>query len=216
MRLKLYLWISVFLLMIQSGCTVPKSLVFNDKSCTAPCWRNIMPGVTTENELLTNLHKMPDIKTGSIHNNGRPSDVFDDIVFFELNSKETAKAYILNNKVMQLEFDDIVNVKFQDSIQNYGNPRYIQTIHTQGIDLFDTSHTEVASISPEKGIAYGFDAEENNVGAPEAIKPDSGISWIDYFDSSSYQKLLENGLFSPIYSHPWQGYGIIATKYPYP
>jgi hypothetical protein len=181
-----------------------------------------MPGVSTENELLAALQKMPDIKAGSILKNGGPSNSFDDIVYFNLTSKEKGQAYILENKVVQFEFDDIVNVNFQDAIQRYGSPKNIVLFPSAGpsfLGLGWVPYTEIVGVSPEEGVAYeyGFETYKSIQIYPDEIKPGTKIQWIFYFDPGSYQKLLLAGLFdnAPQWDfHPWQGYGIIATKYP--
>jgi len=212
--------------LILSGCSWIKGRSFYaDLTCQLPCWQNIVPGVTTEEEALRILRNSASIDQQSLSTTGSAWLIFDDIIRFRSAPKNWhGEAYILDQKVAKINFWGNLNLKFGDAIKVNGEPKFVINIPTyRGPPGSPALGYSLIVIDPDRGIAYEF----NTADLPELqrgeLRPDTPIRLMTYFDPDKYDEFLEAKLFSMgflgregtlEYLVPWTGFGSIKSKYP--
>lgn len=221
--------LSILLVLLGSTlfrCIWTKGRPFlSDLACQPPCWQNIDPGVTTEEEALQILKNLSNIDQPSLSTTGTSWLIFDDIIRFSSSPRNwDGEAYILDQKVAKINFWGNLNIKFYEAIQENGEPEIVVNIPTyRGPPGSPTLGYSIIVIDPDRGIAYAF----NTTDFPELqrgeLGPNTPIRLMVYFDPDRYDEFLEAKLFSMgflgreetlKYSSPWTGFGSIKGKYP--
>ena len=189
-----------------------KSTFLEGSPCSPPCWYDIRPGKTSEQELLESLQSIPIVDESSITTHGGQWKIFDNIVYFSLPEELESEVYILQNKVSMIDFTGRMDISAEEAINRFDEPQ-------KALFLYSRGETSVILIYPEKGIILRFTVD----GVPKEIKPTSKLNLISYFDPDSYQELLDAGIiaFSMLNGQetldkikPWTGFGLISTEYP--
>jgi len=212
-------------LFLICGCKSSNPSIIIESDCAAPCWREIRPGETTQEELLTSINEMPDVKPASVKVHGQPWKIFTDIIEFEMLTNEEVEIYMLDDKVAEITFSGKNLATFEQSVEKFGEPDYIINIQSfgPGILFTEAQHNFIMALKPEKGVMYGYDTYYIPKSQRPEIKPDIKIRWIDFFDANSYKELLDAKMFSMGMLdgtetvkrfQPWVGYGSLQEKYP--
>lgn len=200
------------------GCNLTSQTSFlADLVCSPPCWFNITPGVTTQDEALEILRNLPFIDKDSVSTKGFYWNSFDDTIFFRSTQQNwDGEAYVMDQKIVLIGFYGKLNVPFEEAVEMLGEPKYV--INNRGRVSYS-----VRSLAPDKGIAYTFNTADLPRNERNELRPDTPIRLIEFFDPMKYDELLDAGMFSMLtlnredtlkYMRPWTGYGSIRQKYP--
>jgi len=213
-----------FFILISSGCktTTPSILT---SVCQAPCWNEIVPGVTTQADLISKLSKIPTINSKSIVVVPRQG-IYTSRVVLEALSGEKIEVGLIDEKVVVILFSGKLNLSFGEAIDKYGEPEDMLVFGSIGRGFLwgDAIHTFVHAISPSKGIMFGYDASEAGWRWQSEIGSGVKLDRVYYFDPKNFDRLADAGLFSLGNANaketkaamvPWSGYGKIGEKYPY-
>lgn len=198
----------------QNRSTWPSILDYS--ACEPPCWQHITPGLTSHQQFLDSLQRIPHLVPGSLRDYGLPSRGFQDFIRaryqFPSEAETYLDAYLLNDKVAVLVFVGGWDLTLGQAISKLGEPTDI-AVFRYGGDVF------VQMVTPIKGIAFGY----SSVGHPSwwhsRIEPDIRIDSIQYFALDAYQPMLDAELLS--YSsvgasatlakmRQWKGYGDLS------
>jgi hypothetical protein len=175
--------------------------------------------------MLDILTKIPAIDQDSITIVGKPWDIFDDSVYFNLYPDRLIGGYplvsvqtsILNNKVVEMSFCGELGVTIGQIIDRTGEPNYVINVHGG-----EPGGLNIKLLNTEKGIETSY----STIKVPEILKanvdPRINIECLSYFFPDLWQNSQFIGLFAkaPIGSDPfqalrqWKGYGNIEEKYP--
>lgn len=206
-----------------SGCKPAISPLFSDTTCEAPCWRNIYPGETSKDELISILENMEDIESNRITFKGGRWKIYDDIVYFTLPKNIEVKIYILENKVVNISFSREKLARFSEALEIYGNPDYILNLsaHGEGFLFESALHELIFAVQPAKGVMFGYDNHYVSIFQKENINPRIWLRWIDYFDPARYEGMVNAGFFTYSTSfedveesiRPWNGYGSLEELF---
>jgi len=211
-------WILLPISLLVVGCISQESPVLHDTSCEPPCWHEIEPGITNQQELIDILINDPMVDPKTISSHGEQWKGFNDIVYFHLKSGEEVRVYLLEDKVSMISFYDNLRLSFGQTIDQFGEPKKIIVFNMYGpAFLFgEALHTIVHAIEPEKGISYEGDFTGISIEKPFKISPSTKIDEFEFFDPDSYLQLLEQGMFSDVglegsrtleLVQEWKGYG---------
>ncbi len=219
------------LIVSSAGCKIPISekfetlSIFANPTCVPPCWQNIEPGKSSEQDAISALKKVPDIDLNSIITKGEHWDIFDDIVYFSIHDESiVGRVYILDGKVAmidfsRMEFRDNLDMTFGDAIDEFGEPQYIINMPIR----IEIAWNILLAIQPKKGIIITCDVGYIDWRSKTSLKQDSKIQYVTFFDPALYEKLLDaryisgGGLDRTDTENsmiPWNGYGKIYTLYP--
>ena len=217
----------MIILILLVGCkTVNKqSSIFSSSPCQAPCWQNISPGKTTQNEVINVLSNLDFVDNKTITPRGEPWSIFDNVVIATLQSgKIKAEIYFNGDQVSLIGLSGKIDLEFSQAVQDFGEPQYIiNTPMSGGMPLAPTSSFYIVAINPKQGFEYSFDTRDLSSKLKNEIQPETMLSRISFFDPNDYEKILNAGLFSTpyltgaetkLYMRPWLGYGVIVEKYP--
>ncbi len=217
---KLFLMIMLFMM---SGCTPAVSPVIANTTCEAPCWRNIRPGFTTKEELISILNIIPEVDSEDILIHSEGYKIFDSIVSIQLTEDIEIDIYVINNVVADIIFSGKNLATFEQAVEKYGEPVYILNISAmaEGFLFGDALHGYIMALLPKKGIVYGYDTYYVPKSTRENIAPETELSWIYFFDNARYEELLDAGMFSMSTPaelarnsmRPWMGYGSLEELY---
>ena len=200
------------------GCNLTRRVSFlSDLVCSPPCWFNITPGVTTQEEALEILYELPFIDKDSVSTKGFYWNSFDDTIFFRSATQNwDGEAYVIDHKIVLIGFYGKLNVTFEEAARVCGDPKFV--INNRGQTSFS-----ISALDPDKGVAYTFNTADLPRNKRNELRPDTPIRLIEFFDPMKYDELLEVGMFSMLalnreetlkYMRPWTGYGSISQKYP--
>lgn len=216
-----------FLTLVLGGCDLNDDQSFlSEMVCEPPCWQGITPGVTTKEEALLILKGLPGIGPNSISTHGEPWWIFDDILYFEHSSRDwDGEVYILNSKVVIIDFYGDLGINFSEAIDQIGKPEFVINIPTHGgVPGHPTAVYSITAFEPNRGIGYTFNTGDLPKRNRSELSPDTPITLVSYFDPDRYDELLEGEMFSMgflgkeetlKYLQPWSGYGSIEEKYPH-
>jgi hypothetical protein len=217
--------IGLLILFAVPSCKPDLPSVFSNLACKPPCWQNIEPGKSSEQEVISILKNIPNIDASSIITHGDRWLIFDDIVYFTLHNKEIkAEVFILNSKVSMILFSGDLNISFGEAIEVFGEPKFIINVPTySGPPGVPSDSYEIIALQPEQGIEVAYNTKDLPNTSKSKLKPGNNTRLITFFDPNTYDKLLEAGIFSMgflngsqtlKYMRPWTGYGEIEEKYP--
>jgi hypothetical protein len=199
--------------------------IFQNLTCVPPCWQNIEPGKSSEQDVISYLKNIPDIDPNSIINRGEPWAIFDNVIYFSIHNEAVDGAvFLLNNKVAMIEFSERdfgknLNMTIGEAIDEFGDPQYILNIQIS----FELTMNTIIAIQAQKGIIVSSDVGYINWESKTELSPKSEIKSISFFDPNIYDRLLDSQLISMLELDradtlknlvPWNGYGRIYTLYP--
>ena len=215
----------IFLLILffvtACGKSSTEASILDKSSCRLPCWNDIVPGQTTEDDLLKTLGNLPDIDQASLKNTHQRWNIFDNQIFFSFRQgwtlsqrrKLRGEAHITNPMVSDLIICGEIQTSMGKIVEEIGEPEHI--ISGNNIPGGRT----VILINSESGVQYWFTTELDNV----EITSNTPIDCVGIFDPSMYEKMLGAGLLSNgDYNaeetlkvwYPWNGYGNLDELYP--
>lgn len=199
--------------------------MFSD-DCEVPCWRQIHPGVSTENEVIESLKGFSDIKADKFWRGGGfiSSDKY---IAFDLSNGVNVTIYLKNDRVVMILFSQADGItSFSNCIREFGDPEFViqSSVMGSGLPLGATSawHTWFFALNPKNGTAFGYDTYRY-FGKNTIITPRTKVTNIEFFDANSFEILLSEGLLvnKEISKdiqienlHPWGDYGDIDLFYP--
>jgi len=216
----------IFLLTIACTGQSKESSILEKSSCELPCWNSIVPGQTTETDLLLILENLPIVDQASIQNTNQAWSIFDNQVFFSFQQRWTLSqkpkvrgyAYLRNDIVSELILCGEINTPLKDIIEATGEPESVLSG-----DHIEQSGRLVILINSQKGISYSYTDYKTGNNQQYEITPDDPVGCIDLFDPTLYEKLLDATLLSGGHynaeeslkvMYPWDGYGNLDEKYP--
>jgi hypothetical protein len=217
--------IPIALVCLVAGCQILKARpsVIDGLVCAPPCWQNITPGETTEQEALKIVSALPLIDTESIQNLPPAQDihsVYSRAIYAFFLPDDPSQTHlfigIINNRVADIFLDGYWDLTLEKTFEKLGEPQYV-LVANYGTEF------AIGFIIPPKGIAFGY----TTVGRPgwqrTKISSKITIEYIDFFDPNTYQQFLDSrtltygDLSGKEISErlvPWVGYGDIQEKYP--
>jgi hypothetical protein len=188
-------------------------------------WNGITLGDSTSNDLVEMLQTHPDVPRDSIVNTNQPWQIFDEMIWFDMNigsirqSDIYGVAGILERKVVSIDFCG----QFEDTIGSVtdiaGKPSNI--IVTEGGEV---GGYLVGVIHRESGLYYWYHTAYQKDVPQTEIRRNIQLECFSIFKPSLYEDLLKIGIFSQgNYSgeetksimYAWDGYGEINEKYPF-
>ena len=221
-----------------SACIPTKSTIFQDNSCSPPCWENITPGVTTNSELELLLQEKIFLPPAQIYHDDY-YDGFRNYYYGMLSTQEEIVIALLQNTASFIYFSGLkdrrgLGITFGDAIRLFGEPEFIIVSQCAGIQKFlgivrgPFEFICISAISPQKGVWFSsgyplpdqYELSDLNI----IFRADSEISEIAFFDPDQFEKLANKGRFSHLNFnsqqlrerlYPWAGYGDLDTKYPF-
>jgi len=209
----------VFIAACQSGPTALPP-VFSDTSCEPPCWANIYPGETTEEDLRNKLQDLYSVKGDSIFS--RPLEGFDGIYWVFADGSD-GQARVKNGIVWTLGFSSPINTRLNltldQAIEKYGDPEYVFS----RMNPNSTDWGAVTFLYPKKGVTFSYATHVEKIKYRGILRPETPITGISYFPPENYQEFYEKFYIQPpewteevvnASIYPWEGYGSIAEKYP--
>ncbi len=204
--------------LVGCGLLPSKPSLFYTSPCKAPCWENITPGVTTEQDALTIFAKFAD-RQGVSDLQDQSQDGYIDDIHFSLPNGGLILGETLNRRISVMHFEGEFEgpLTLEQAIQLFGEP---ESVLVETFGMYD----QIILLNPTKGIAFGWPIVPPTftpgVASGQAeINPNNKVGLVWFFDSTQYDQFLNAGHlgFSALVIknnlHPWTGYGKINDKY---
>jgi len=109
--------------LIQSPPSILEQLV-----CAPPCWQNIIPGETTEQEVLDIMAGLQDIDKGSIFNRGFPWSGYSNIIRFSFDNNNypvSVSIYFIDGTVGLITMYENLGESISSAINILGEPKSV-------------------------------------------------------------------------------------------
>ena len=150
MRRKIIVFPFFLLLVVLVSCSRTPSVVLEDNTCNAPCWRTIDAGKTSQEEAMNIIAKMPDIQEDSIKQEKTFLPMMEDAVYWKFQGAAEFNADISFHDltVVMLTFNFAHPIGLKDFIHKFGEPSSVYISSSQGPGVYLT----VSLIYPNKGI----------------------------------------------------------------
>ncbi len=188
----------VFLLVFISSCTTQTEVypvlnigdggLLSKNPCSPPCFWNITPGITTEEEAINILETMGDVS--NCYHWDKVKNGFEK----GIGCKNIDIYFDDNSIVSTISFKPSQEITVSEIIQNYGEPEAVIAL-PQDMDVESPYNMTLLFLSknmiiglPEQGTKY-FDLEQTTI-----------IRGASYYFKSVFE---ENDIFN----QPWKGYG---------
>lgn len=206
---------------VLAGCQtqpqIDKSLL-EGQPCTVPCWYNIVPGISTETDVRSELEKNPTVRKRSVEYDqtsvdGIPLEVFS----WTGSGTGLNRLYLQNGIVIRIDLRIQYDLTLEDLVNKYGAPEQVYT-RLSGTDFWNYL---VVFSYPSLGIQVS--SFQSRIDPDKfVVQPGIGllsesfvVNDVVYFEPMSYQDMLINVFFlgedGAEYwmrnSHPWQGFG---------
>jgi len=163
---------AIFLLLLACAPTNLDSDLFSGKPCKAPCWQNLTPGQSTEddvNQFINGPNGLNWPETDSkVYDTGCKE-------FLAWNLNERVALNIQEGKLMFIETSDLYLTNLQELVDHLGPPEYFEAVLATGADG-STYFVEV--YYPSQGLAFIATPDQNDVGY---VKPTMSVSKSQYF-----------------------------------
>jgi hypothetical protein len=217
MKKKIISILSIMILL--TGCQKRSNqfTFFENPVCSPPCWENIVPGVTTKQELLERISSLEFVDKSSVYTDENPWEGFQGRVGFSFNNEYKSisfHSYLINDTVAAMVIQGDLNISLDQMIKYVGTPKNILLVHHG--DLF------VSLFDLDKGFSLGYDT----IGRPDwwlsEIRPDIKVNMVIFLAPQYYQTILDarflsyqqyNSNETLQMSLPWAGFGKIDTLY---
>lgn len=186
-------FITVFMI---TSCSGKGSVVLQDTTCEAPCWRKIEIGKTGIAETLQLLGQMPDVDPNSIRQGKNPQTLVEAASASFINDKESSLRIIFqNDKVVSIYFSYAEDVSLANAIKKFGTPTCIYPFAIKGDP---TVYLTVNLLYPDLGICLHHQNKGLVLEMPKAYKlvGSTNISRIYYVDPSLPQGQITYGCLS--------------------
>lgn len=209
---KLITWITILLLAATlTACDQDASVVLQDPTCEPPCWRGIIPGVTSKTELVSLIEKTTEDYNERFSLRGDGGEI---TCWEPREVKRPVCAYLENDVLFLLEFSD-VNTTIDKAFGLFDEPDHLAIKTTVG----DYEERILYLLYAEKGISLiHFDSTVPSRWIQE-IQPNTKIQRVWYFDPSDFANLVDDGFIGDAKLvdnavFEWKGLGIIEDLYP--
>lgn len=197
------------------SCSSKPSVVIEDTSCNAPCWKGIEIGKTNIDQTMKLLSQMPEIDINSIGHNKVPITMEE---FVGASFKGVKEANVIisfqNDKAISIDYRYRKDISLADAIKKFGEPQYIIPYSLRG----DPSALIIVDFFyPEKGICLHHQNRSFILGLPETyrIKGSLNITEVYYVDSSIPNGQFEYGCLRggdenewKTMVQDWKGFGV--------
>ena len=216
----------VVILLVLSACnrTYPKEIFSSGDTCSPPCWKNIIPGKASIEEVKEKFLKNDNINYGNLLESNTWKGY--EYLWFELKgyTNVIGHVYYLNGTVAWIDFsylpkpifdsNGLFNITMKDIQENIGEPDYIYVIRNS-----NNSNTIIVD-NQEKGIYYqcisGLDHNTyqnllDNI--KNEINPETYISYLMYYDPSIRLTFSDKDK-NEKYRYIWNGFGNLDELYP--
>lgn len=211
------------LLILISACAAnpePDRSLLTGEPCEAPCWHNIIPGESTEEDVWRELKGSPYVYTGTL--NSSTTDVFGtrvtDIVWNGRGSSVN-RITLLDNKVLLIRIELDYELSLEDVIEKFGPPRSVFA-NSSPAEFNDYS---VVLDFPTKGLSflsYIYRAGREEIDLKRQVgvlKKELPVTWVYYYSPSSLENVLKNVFLYPPEmteyfldnTREWNGFGEI-------
>ncbi len=220
--------IGLFLLISLAACKQAPDPILSSPMCEPPCWKNLQPGETTEEEAVSILENLPEVDQTTITLRGEPWNIFEDTIYFHFNKSEIhGRVYISSGKAAYIEIyrdsNRNMDITFGEAVKKLGEPEFITNIPVSGgVPLAPTTSYIVTAIQTERGFGFDYDTRYLPKSKKAKLSPENKLRVFFFFDPDFFDDLLEAGYFSlgdqtkdtSKFMRPWDGYGILREKYP--
>lgn len=208
----------LFCVLVLTACSGKKSVIMDDTTCDAPCWRNIRLGETDAVHAMQLLRQMKDVDPKSIKHWVRVQEKAEGVGAGFLGTKESWMTITFDDKAVAMNFYYHDDIPLGQIIRKFGEPKYIWPSAAQGDPFtFLTSFFYY----PNKGICLHHEYPGIVLGMPKTFRatratrireiwfvdPSIAPDWI-VDDCIDVGKKIESGSVG----HEWEGY----ETYPIP
>lgn len=197
------------LILILAACQGKVGLpqIVNSSTCGPPCWMDIIPGVTSKDEALSDLQSMTElVDVESIYTRTYASAPQIGWQFNDTNL--VGWIDIKNDKVSMISIGDPIpnrsrfGMRVDQLIKKYGSPTDIYYSVGGG----DVAVINVSLINRDTGIwwRYSQPYKEQLI-----IPPDQFIPWIVFFDPHDFKEIIidKHGVNDyELHHYEWSGY----------
>jgi hypothetical protein len=207
-----------FCALLLTACSGKKSVLMNDTTCDAPCWRNIRLGETDAVQAMHLLQQMEDVDPKSIKHWVRVQENAEGVGASFLGTKESWITITFEDKAVAMYFYFLDDIPLGQIIRKFGEPKFIWPFAVEG-DPF----TRLTSyfFYPEQGICLFHEYSGIVLGKPESFRATRAtrIDQIWYVDPSIAPDWLKESCItvgrkigSGSAGQEWEGY----KAYPIP
>jgi hypothetical protein len=208
----------LLLSLILSDCGPKISTILEDKSCTPPCWHNIIPGLSTKKEVLANLRTLNEIDQQSIQDAEAVWGKFSPKVYWQFigsSGDKEGDIYFENDIVTLIEIRPKKGALVLDNVlKKLGEPEQILAIadSIEGVRWLN-----IYILYPKKGvILFDYIRPFRNSDLAE-INGKHQIMAVFYIDANIFYDVMVNNQSLKLDPEaiqkgiqPWKGYGEIT------
>jgi len=236
LSLGLFLLVAAITLISMANCSAPMPIVqkepadlllidrslLTDSPCAAPCWQNIIPGISNEDDVRRQLEACPFVREGSI-NRGETEEYGVDLVYFTWESAAGKwdkqfrlgknRLYLCDNVVVWIKTYLEYELTLRQVLDKYGLP--------EGIYVSDhpsDARYHVSMDYPHRGLSFEvFDvlSLEDMERRVAPVSEDMKVTSVYYFAPTSIEgELRDVHLLSPEgveqaleHLQEWHGFG---------
>lgn len=209
------------------GCSKPaldKSLLTDDV-CMPPCWSNLTPGESTEEDVLRELGNSPYVRKGSVKSDlstagdGKPTLR---IVWADREYRRFwNRAILRDNQLVRLEIFVDYRLTFEEVVGQFGPP---ERVHAH-VTVKDGILYMVWLDYPSQGLRFvrwAFDPKKGEVFPAEdrgILSPGFLVTEVDYYVPNSLEGALQDPFLLPANvveqrlqgDQAWEGFGEIRV-----
>lgn len=193
---------TLFMILFLVACKKEPDPILSNLDCELPCWGGVQLGVSNREETLSLLKKIPEVDQESIIADGKPWNIFDDVIYFGFNNKKiSGRVYFTKDKASHIGLFDNSNksldTTFDDALRLLGEPKYIYNLPaTGGVPGAPTDSNIIYAIHPETGFGFSLDMRHQPASSRAELTPESKLGGVFFFDPEFLEQLLDAGFFS--------------------
>jgi len=209
---------------LLAGCQ-PRWVTILDKvGCDPPCWRGIVPGQTSREDIFEILANTPDVAPSTIQAVA-PWGAFSHRVIFHLRSGVSAEVSLLDGRASVITFNRRLGLTFDQATAVLGQPELVQTDLTMCSPPFPLPGDGVCTVVVALAPSAGFRLRALIRGDPSQseLEPSTIVESVAFWDSLDFETLMAAGQLAISHGssqdplevmHLWSGYGKVWELYP--
>jgi len=184
-HLCLTIWLSLIFLLVGCSFVLKTSKIpsddslFNQSDCGFPCWKGLIPGQTTGDNIHQQLQEIEFVSKTNLHENIDGNSLA--IRWWHSAPQQQSRLIVRDNVLSSIEIVPHIKFTFEDILSAYGEP----TAVIARLSRTDTGYylVTIYTVYPEIGAIFQFELE--NETQPYVIKDDIDGKEFYLFQSAS-------------------------------
>lgn len=168
--------------------------LLTDEPCRAPCWHNIVPGVSGQDDVLAQLEDSPFVREGTLgHNPSLEGEVPTYVFYWKARGERYNRIVLRDETVLRLEIGVDHDWTLGDAVDKFGPPEYVYEV----LECEEGCVYGVTFYYPSQGLSLDSITLGCRLNAEYHITRDLKVTWGEYFAPTTLEGMWSEAYLCP-------------------